>query len=92
MSAGTSVDEAAIRSVMSSYEAALNASSTEAALRLAATCGALLPELKARRGLDQRAPQNLLPISALERFLRRKLGDERIIRRKLETFLVREAN
>jgi hypothetical protein len=64
----------------------------EAALRLAATCGALLPELKARRGLDQRAPQNLLPISALERFLRRKLGDERIIRRKLETFLAREAN
>ena len=34
MSANTSVDEAAIRSVMSSYEAALNASSTEAAMPL----------------------------------------------------------
>jgi uncharacterized protein (TIGR02246 family) len=34
MSASTSVDEAAIRSVMSSYEAALNASSTEAAMPL----------------------------------------------------------
>ena len=34
MSAHTSVDEAAIRSVMSSYEAALNASSTEAAMPL----------------------------------------------------------
>lgn len=65
---------------------------TEGAQRLADTCGALLPDIKARRGLDQRAPQNLLPISALERFLRRKLGDERIIRRKIETFLVREAN
>ena len=65
---------------------------TAEAQRLAAACGALLPELKGRRGLDQRAPQNLLPIGALERFLRRKLGDERIVRRKLETFLVREAN
>jgi uncharacterized protein (TIGR02246 family) len=34
MSANTSVDEAAVRSVMSSYEAALNASSTEAAMPL----------------------------------------------------------
>jgi uncharacterized protein (TIGR02246 family) len=34
MSANTSVDEAAIRSVMSSYEAALNASSTQAAMPL----------------------------------------------------------
>lgn len=64
----------------------------EGARSLADACGALLPELKARRALDQRAPQNLLPISALERFLRRKLGDERIIRRRLESFLVREAD
>jgi hypothetical protein len=62
------------------------------AQKLAGACGALLPELKARRALDQRAPQNLLPISALERFLRRKLGDERIVRRRLESFLAREAD
>jgi uncharacterized protein len=64
----------------------------EGAKNLADACGAFLPELKARRALDQRAPQNLLPISALERFLRRKLGDERIIRRRLESFLAREAD
>lgn len=64
----------------------------EGAQKLAGACGALLPALKARRALDQRAPQNLLPISALERFLRRKLGDERIIRRRLESFLAREAD
>lgn len=64
----------------------------EMAQMLADTCGKMLPELKARRALDQRAPQNLLPINALERFLRRKLGDERLIRRRLEAFIAREAN
>jgi uncharacterized protein len=52
----------------------------EKALLLAGRCGGLLPELKGRRALDRRAPQNLLPIGALESFLRRKLGDERTIR------------
>jgi uncharacterized protein len=64
----------------------------EGAQTLAGACAALLPGLKGRRALDHRAPQNLLPISALERFLRRHLGDERIIRRRLESFLAREAD
>ena len=64
----------------------------EKARVLAGGCGALLPVLKGRRALDRRAPQNLLPISALEAFLRRKLGDERIIRRRIESFLTREAS
>lgn len=64
----------------------------EKARAMADACGALLPELKGRRALDRRAPQNLLPISALETFLRRKLGDERIIRRRIESFLAREAS
>ncbi len=63
----------------------------ERAVELAGRCGSLLPQLKGRRALDRRAPQNLLPISALESFLRRKLGDERIIRRRIESFLAREA-
>lgn len=63
----------------------------EKARLLAGACGALLPALKGRRALDRRAPQNLLPISALENFLRRKLGDERVIRRRIESFLAREA-
>ena len=64
----------------------------EKVIALAGRCGGLLPQLKGRRGLDRRAPQNLLPISALEAFLRRKLGDERIIRRRIESFVAREAS
>jgi hypothetical protein len=62
------------------------------AIVLANRCGGFLPMLKGRRALDRRAPQNLLPIGALESFLRRKLGDERIIMRRIETFLAREAS
>ena len=63
----------------------------EKARFLAGAFGALLPTLKARRALDRRAPQNLLPIAALENYLRRKLGDERVIRRSIQSFLVSEA-
>ncbi|MCS7023997.1 MAG: hypothetical protein NZV14_04310 [Bryobacteraceae bacterium] len=62
----------------------------ERARELAGACSAILPQLKARRGLDLRAPQNLLPISALERHLRHRLGDERLVRRSIESFLMRE--
>ena len=44
MSGNTSADETAIRSVMSSYEAALNASSTEAAMPLYAEDGVFMPQ------------------------------------------------
>jgi hypothetical protein len=37
---------------------------------------------------DPRAPQNLLPISGLERQLRRKLGDPQLIRRGIEKALL----
>lgn len=63
----------------------------EKARSLADACGSLLPSLKGRRALDRRAPQNLLPIGALEALLRHKLGDDRIIRRRIESFLAREA-
>jgi hypothetical protein len=59
---------------------------------LASACCLLLPDMRARRGLDNRAPQNLLPIAALENFLRRKLGDERTVRRRIESFLAKEAS
>lgn len=61
------------------------------AQRLADACGAMLPDLKGRRALDRRAPQNLLPIAALEGFLRRRLGDERIARRRIESFVANQA-
>lgn len=56
----------------------------ETARRLADACAALLPRFAPSRGRDPRAPQNLLPIGALERHLRRLLGDPRVIRRHIE--------
>lgn len=42
------------------------------------------------RARDPRSPQNLLPIGALERQMRRRLGDRRFIRRQIRAFLARE--
>jgi hypothetical protein len=39
---------------------------------------------------DPRAPQNLLPIGALEARLRHRLGDTRLIRRRLADLISRE--
>lgn len=63
----------------------------ERARALADACCALLPPLSGRRGLDARAPQNLLPIAALENRLRRQMGDQRIARRRIEAWISREA-
>lgn len=62
----------------------------EAARRLADATAALLPRFAPGRGRDPRAPQNLLPIGALESQLRRLLGDARLIRRHIQTLLARE--
>lgn len=58
------------------------------ALALADLSASTLPAYAPGRHRDPRAPQNLLPIGALEQHLRRTLGDESLIRRRLE-FLIR---
>ncbi|MCU0257219.1 MAG: hypothetical protein MUF60_10815, partial [Vicinamibacterales bacterium] len=60
------------------------------AVRLAGRLTGWLPSFAPTRARDPRAPQNLVPIGALERHLRHRLGDERLIRRRLATQLVRE--
>jgi len=62
----------------------------ERARVLADAATALLPRFVPCRGRDPRAPQNLLPIAALESHLRRRLGDARLLRRHLESVIARE--
>lgn len=52
---------------------------------LADTASAVLPRLASRAHKDPRAPQNLTPIAGLERRLRAKLGDPRLLLRGLRT-------
>lgn len=59
----------------------------EEALHLADLSSYTLPTYAPGRHRDPRAPQNLLPIGALEHHLRRHLGDEALIRRRLETLI-----
>jgi uncharacterized protein len=61
----------------------------EAAKRFAALTAAALPRLAPSRGRDPRAPQNLLPIGALEWRLRRRLGDARLVRRQIESLVAK---
>jgi hypothetical protein len=63
----------------------------EVAKRLADATAHILPQFAPGRGRDPRAPQNLLPIGALESYLRRQLGDARLIRRHIESLLARQA-
>lgn len=60
------------------------------AQRLADASAALLPGFVPGRARDPRAPQNLLPIGALEAHLRRRLGDARLVRRRLTSLIARE--
>jgi len=62
----------------------------ETARSLADSVTVLLPRFVPSRGRDPRAPQNLLPIGALEAHLRRRLGDPRLIRRRLADLILRE--
>ena len=62
----------------------------EEAVRLADLMTTLLPRFVPSRTRDPRAPQNLVPIGALEQHLRRGLGDARLIHRRLATRLAQE--
>jgi len=50
-----------------------------------------LPRFASRPEHDPRAPQNLLPVGALEKRLRHELGDQAFIRRAIEDHLTKEA-
>lgn len=64
---------------------------TDEARRLADSAASLLPRFVPSRGRDPRAPQNLLPIGALEAHLRRCLGDSRLTRRRIQSLIASEA-
>ena len=49
-----------------------------------------LPRFASRPEHDPRAPQNLLPVGALETQLRHELGDARYIRRLIEDYISEE--
>jgi hypothetical protein len=63
----------------------------DAARRLADASAALLPRFVPPRGTDPRAPANLLPIGALERQLRHRMGDQLLIHRRIQALIVEEA-
>jgi hypothetical protein len=52
---------------------------------LADVTAAVLPRYASERYKESRAPQNLYPISGLERELRRRLGDAELLYRALRT-------
>ncbi|MBO0829527.1 MAG: hypothetical protein J2P24_17270 [Streptosporangiales bacterium] len=57
----------------------------EDVVALADASAATLPRFASREHRDPRAPQNLVPIAGLERALRARLGDPRLLRRGLRT-------
>lgn len=61
------------------------------AVEIADRTAALLPLVASEPHVDPRAPQNLVPIGALERDLRRRLGDPGLIYRSLRAAVMREA-
>ena len=61
------------------------------AIELANAVTSWLPAFVPSRTRDPRAPQNLMPIGALEQHLRRRLGDSRLIHRRLATLLASES-
>ena len=63
-----------------------------AAVELADMISFNLPRFASRPEHDPRAPQNLLPVGALEKRLRHEMGDARFIRRLIEDHLFEERN
>jgi hypothetical protein len=63
----------------------------QAAVDLADLTAYHLPRFASRPEHDPRAPQNLLPIGALEKRLRHEMGEQRWIRRLIEDHLHKEA-
>jgi hypothetical protein len=60
------------------------------AARMADRAAAVLPLVASEGHIDPRAPQNLVPIAALERELRRRLGDPAFVYRALRTAVMRD--
>jgi hypothetical protein len=58
-----------------------------AAIRLANLTAYLLPDFASQPQHDPRAPQNLVPIGALEKQLRHEMGDPAFLRRAIEDYL-----
>ncbi len=61
------------------------------ALRLADVSLGVFPRLASRPFRDPRAPQNLVPVAALERELGRLLGSPKLLRRRLLQYISEEA-
>jgi hypothetical protein len=59
----------------------------EAVVRLADWLAVVLPRYATLQHQDPRAPQQLLPIRALEPELRRRMGDAQLIRRRIVSYL-----
>lgn len=59
------------------------------AVEMADVVAVHLPQFASRTGYDPRAPQNLLPIGALEKRLRHLLGDGTLVRRRIEVQIAR---
>jgi len=65
---------------------------TEEVRTIADRTAALLPTVASEAHIDPRAPQNLVPIAALERELRHLMGDQRMVYRTLRAAVLREAS
>ncbi len=50
-------------------------------------CTALIPSFASPYGRDPRAPQNLMPLSSLEKELKRRLGNPGIVKRMIESII-----
>ena len=61
------------------------------ARRVADRTAAVLPQVASEPHIDPRAPQNLVPIAALERELRRRLGDPGFVVRELRSAVMRSS-
>ena len=61
------------------------------AARLADECARTLPHLAGSPIRDPRAPQNLTPVSGLEGWLRRLLGNRELLRRYIAVALAERA-
>jgi hypothetical protein len=59
-------------------------------IALADVTAAVLPRFASEPYKESRAPQNLYPISGLERELRRRLGDAELLYRSLRAFARRQ--
>ena len=64
----------------------------DAAVQLANQTTLRLPQLASSRTFDPRAPQNLIPVGALETHLRHLLGDAALIRRAIEARIAEDSN